>query len=111
MKEEQKYVLYIDVVRSTYQLQAEKEVRIKVEGENKKIYFSTEAAAYAFLKSHYGEESLELKTPAKKEGEETANLFSKEIVFNTEENSPETGEKASRLEEIHSIYLEKNEEK
>ena len=109
MKEEQKYVLYIDVVRSTYQLQAEKEVRTKVEGENKKIYFSTEEKAYAFLKSHYGGEILELKTTTKKEGEKAANLFSKEVIFNTEENLPEAGEKASRQEEMHSLYLEKNE--
>ena len=111
MKEEQKYVLYIDVVRSTYQLQAGKEARTKVEGENKKIYFSNEAAAYAFLKNHYGEEVRELKVTAKKTEVSGCHcLFSKEIVFNTEENLPETGEKASRMEEIHSIYLEKNEE-
>lgn len=108
MKEEQKYVLYVDVIRSTYRLRDKKEVRINVEGENKKIYFSTEEKAYAFLKSHYGEKILELKATTKKEGE--TNLFSKEVIFNTEENLPEEGEKASRQEEIHSIYLEKNEE-
>lgn len=108
MKEEQKYVLYIDVVRSTYHLQAKKEVRVEVEGENRKIYFSTEAAAYTFLKNHYGEEILELEATAKKEG--GANLFSRDVVFNTRGGFPEEGEGASRMEEIHSIYLEENKE-
>jgi len=108
MKEEEKYVLYLDVVRSEYRLQGGKEVRRTVGGENKKIYFATEEKAYVFLKSHYGEESLELKTDIKKEGE--GNLFSKEVIFNTKEALPEEGGGTVRLEEVHSIYLEKNEE-
>jgi hypothetical protein len=109
MKEEEKYVLYIDVVRSTYHLQAKKEVRVEVEGENKKIYFSTEAAAHVFLRNHYGEEVLGLKPSINKES--GPNLFSRDIVFKAKGGFPEEGEGASRREEIHSIYLEKNEEK
>lgn len=110
MKEDEKYVLFIDVVRSTYRLKEKKEIRLKAEGENKKIYFRTEEEVYAFLKKNYGEELLKFEETIKEGRRGASNFFSIEVAFNTEENLTKEGEIISRIEEIHSIYLEKNEE-
>lgn len=108
MEEEEKYVVYVDIVDNLYRVEEKEEPKVRVGWSSKEFWFKTLEEAFSFLEKNYGVALTEFKKTSIKEEIENSELFHLEVIFKLEGRKSFEKEVPVQLEEIHYVYLEKH---